>query len=156
MNVIDWDLKKVAIIVAIATVLGLVIFLFVKIAVPIIQTSDATEKYADRGVDNMYVQNVDKFNQRFKKYDNKHESKAIISQLIQDIKTSNKAEDQTHIITCSFRGVDYTEKQLDEMEKEIDKTLYSVYSIKLEKDKNDYYCKAVIDVVEESKANRNR
>lgn len=154
MNVIDWDLKVVGIIAAIVVVLGLAIFLFVKIAVPIIKTSDATESIEDSEIENMYLNNVDKFNERFKKYDKKNESLATVKEMIQTIITSNNVEDQTHIITASFRGVDYEAKQLREMETVISKTPYSLYSIKLEKDKKDYYCKAVIDVIEETKKNR--
>ena len=156
MNVIDWDLKKVAIIVAIAVVLGLVIFLFVKIAVPIMKTSDLTENYTDGGVNNMYMDNIDKFNDRFKKYDNKTANASVVKELVTVIKNSNMVEDQTHIITASFRGTEYSAKDVKNIEKELDKTPYTSFTIKLEKDKKDYYCKAVIDVVEETKKNRDK
>ena len=153
MNVIDWDLKKVAIIVSIAAVLGLIIFLFVKIALPIMKTSDMTQNAANSGVANMNVQNVDKFNDKFKKYEQKNANKAVVYEMINSFKNSNREEDQTHIITVTFRGEDF-DKNLTGLEKAVDKTPYASFSIKLEKDKKDYYCHAIVDVVEESKANR--
>ena len=155
MNVLDWDIKKVIIIAAAIIVLSLVVYLFVNIAVPIIKTKNMTEQSANSGVSNMNVQNVDKFNEQFKKYEtNKNVSSAVVREMIQAFITSNSYEDQSHFIKASFRGVDYDKDDLKSIIKELDKTPYSSYSIKLEKDKKDYYCKATIDVVEESKRNR--
>ena len=116
-----------------------------------------TEQSANSGVSNMNVQNVDKFNEQFKKYDtNKNVSSAVVREMIQAFITSNSYEDQSHFINASFRGVEYDKKDLKNITKELDNTPYSSYTIKMEKDKKDYYCKATIEVVEESKKNRNK